>query len=105
MDALYETKLDLPLLSRGKVRDVYTIDGALLMIATDRLSAFDVVFKEPIPRKGDVLNSLSLFWFDKTKHIINNHFLSSDIPKNLKISGKRAMIVQRTTPVRLECVV
>ncbi|MFH2105973.1 MAG: phosphoribosylaminoimidazolesuccinocarboxamide synthase [Candidatus Micrarchaeota archaeon] len=105
MDALYETKLDLPLLSRGKVRDVYDFDGKLLMIATDRLSAFDVVFKEPIPRKGDVLNSLSLFWFDKTRYIIKNHFLSSDIPSNLKTSGKRAMIVQKTTPIRLECVV
>jgi phosphoribosylaminoimidazole-succinocarboxamide synthase len=76
------------------------------MIATDRLSAFDVVFNEAIPRKGEVLNKLSIFWFMKTSSIVGNHFLTNAIPANLPsyLNG-RSMIVDRAEPLPLECVV
>ena len=67
----------LTLLSRGKVRDLYEIDGDLLLVATDRLSAFDVVLPTPIPDKGRVLTQLSLFWFEKLRDIVPNHVLSA----------------------------
>lgn len=106
MENITETNLDLDLLKKGKVRDTYVFDNKLLMVATDRLSAFDVVFKEGIPRKGEVLNKLSIFWFEKTKGIINNHFLSEEIPGNLPpyLTG-RSMIVNKCNLIPLECVV
>ena len=70
METITETNLELELLKKGKVRDTYVLDDRLLMVATDRLSAFDVVFNEGIPRKGEVLTSLSVFWFRKTSDII-----------------------------------
>jgi phosphoribosylaminoimidazole-succinocarboxamide synthase len=107
MDAVAETKLDLPLLRKGKVRDTYELgDGRLLMVATDRLSAFDVVFREPIPRKGEVLTGLSAFWFGKTKGIIRNHMAGMTVPKGLPPYLKgRSMVVEKCKPVLLECVV
>ncbi|MEA2639377.1 MAG: phosphoribosylaminoimidazole-succinocarboxamide synthase, partial [Chloroflexota bacterium] len=69
----------LPLIARGKVRDMYDLGDRLLMIATDRLSAFDVVMNEPIPGKGIVLNSLSAFWFEQTQDVIANHLLTMDL--------------------------
>src|SRR5438477_9923664 len=69
----------LPLFARGKVRDIYDMDDRLLLVATDRLSAFDVVMREPIPGKGIVLNSLSEFWFERTRDVVDNHFLTSDL--------------------------
>ena len=80
MPALYATSIkSLPLLSKGKVRDVYALgDDKLLMITTDRLSAFDVVMGEPIPEKGIVLNQMANFWFDKLGRVIPNHLTGID---------------------------
>ena len=75
-----ETNLPLPLLNRGKVRDIYAVgEDKLLIITTDRLSAFDVVLPNPIPNKGKVLNQISLFWFEKFKSLVPNHILTDDI--------------------------
>jgi phosphoribosylaminoimidazole-succinocarboxamide synthase len=95
---------------RGKVRDIYELDGELLIVATDRLSAFDVVLPTPIPDKGRVLTQLSAFWFEKLANIIPNHLISTkDFPDALaaysaELDG-RAMLVRRTEPVPIECVV
>lgn len=106
MDIITGTNIDLKLLGKGKVRDTYVFGNQLLMVATDRLSAFDVVFKEGIPRKGDVLNQLSIFWFMKTMHIIGNHFITDAVPEGLpSYLQRRSMIVRRASPIRLECVV
>jgi phosphoribosylaminoimidazole-succinocarboxamide synthase len=100
----------LKLLKRGKVRDVYEVGDGLLIVATDRLSAFDVILPTPIPDKGRVLTQLSLFWFDKLADIVPNHVISSKgfvgglAPYASALEG-RAMLVQRTEPVPIECVV
>lgn len=75
MQALLETSLhSLPLISKGKVRDIYAVsDEYLLMVTTDRLSAFDVIMQDPIPGKGIVLTQMANFWFEKLKHIVPNH--------------------------------
>ncbi len=106
MEVITETSLSLNLVKKGKVRDTYELDDDLLMVSTDRLSAFDVVFKEGIPNKGRVLNTISSFWFRKTKGIIDNHMISTDLPAELPgyLKG-RSMIVKKATPVLLECVV
>lgn len=106
MDLITSTDLNLKLFNKGKVRETYEIEGNLLMIATDRLSAFDVVFKEGIPFKGAVLNGLSEFWFSKTKKIIKNHLLTTKIPEDLPsyLSG-RSMIVAKSKPLPVECIV
>jgi len=75
MNVLLETNLPLPLFRRGKVRNVYDLGDRLLIISTDRISAFDVVLPRGIPGKGKVLNQLSAFWFEKTRHIMPNHFI------------------------------
>ena len=106
METITETKLDLPLVRKGKVRDTYQLDNNLLMVATDRLSAFDVVFKEGIPFKGGVLNSLSIFWFRHTAEIVKNHFITNAIPAKLPaFLEKRSMIILNAEPIPLECVV
>ena len=95
---------------RGKVRDIYEFGDHLLIVATDRLSAFDVVLPTPIPDKGRVLTQLSLFWFDKLKDVVPNHVLSAtEFPPELashrdELRG-RAMVVRRTEPIPIECVV
>jgi phosphoribosylaminoimidazole-succinocarboxamide synthase len=96
----------------GKVRDIYEIDAhSMLIVTTDRLSAFDVVLPDPIPDKGRVLNSISNFWFDRTKHIVPNHLtgraLSEVIsdPEELALLADRAVIVKRLKTVPLEAVV
>jgi phosphoribosylaminoimidazole-succinocarboxamide synthase len=100
----------LKLYARGKVRDLYDLGDRLLIVATDRLSAFDVVLPTPIPDKGRVLTQLSLFWFDKLKDVVPNHVLSGKdfsgelAPYRESLRG-RAMIVRKAEPVRLECVV
>ena len=106
MDTITKTDLELPLLSRGKVRDIYSLGDNLLIISTDRISAFDVVFNEGIPYKGIILNKVSEFWFEKLKNIINNHYLSSTLPEDLPdyLNG-RTMIVKKAEPIKLECVV
>jgi phosphoribosylaminoimidazole-succinocarboxamide synthase len=110
---LRETRLPgLALWHRGKVRDVYDLDDRLLIVATDRISAFDVVLPTGIPDKGRVLTQLSLFWFDLLRDVVPNHVLSSrveDYPEPLRrhadqLAG-RSMIVAKTEPLPVECVV
>jgi phosphoribosylaminoimidazole-succinocarboxamide synthase len=111
---LLQTSLsDLTLLRRGKVRDVYSIDDErLLIVATDRISAFDCVLPTPIERKGEVLTALSQFWFDKLGHVVANHLLTSDIeqmPESIKrhsdTLARRSMLVRRAEVFPVECVV
>ena len=96
--------------ARGKVRDIYDLGDKLLIVATDRLSAFDVILPTPIPDKGRVLTQLSLFWFDQFKDVIPNHVLSADhFPTPFdayrdELAG-RTMIVRKTQPLPVECVV
>ena len=113
LPAVYETNLQsLPLLHRGKVRDVYAVDtDHLLIVTTDRLSAFDVVMPEPIPGKGRVLHGISEFWFDRTAHIIRNHRSArrlqeciSDPAELAQLEG-RAAIVRRLHALPIEAVV
>ena len=100
----------LPKLRSGKVRDVYKVgDDRLLMVASDRISAFDVVLPQPIPDKGRVLTAVSTFWFDQTKDIVPNHLISvdpSDFPEGAgpDVAG-RTMLVKAAKPVLMECVV
>ncbi|HEU5261599.1 MAG TPA: phosphoribosylaminoimidazolesuccinocarboxamide synthase [Gemmatimonadales bacterium] len=113
---LVASELPLPLVRRGKVREVYAVDrDTLLLVASDRVSAFDVVMKEPVARKGTVLTQLSAFWFRRLAHVLPSHFLSADaddivarIPSlevyRPALAG-RAMLVRRTAPVPFECVV
>lgn len=109
---LLESRLhSLPLLHRGKVRDNYAVGAdRILMIATDRLSAFDVVLGQPIPGKGEVLTQVALFWFHKLAHVIPNH-LTGEPPESVvapdevdQVRG-RAMLVKRLTPLPIEAVV
>jgi phosphoribosylaminoimidazole-succinocarboxamide synthase len=111
MVATLETTLALPLLARGKVRDTYELGGGeLLMVATDRISAFDVVLPTPIPDKGRVLTQLSAFWFARTAGLVPNHVAPMPaIPAEL-LAGQpdlpdRAMRVLRADPIPFECVV
>ena len=104
------TPIGLPKLRSGKVRDVYEIGhDRLLMVASDRISAFDVVLDEPIPDKGRVLTGLSTFWFDKTTDIVPNHLISADPTDFPETAGSsaagRAMMVKAAQPVLMECVV
>ncbi len=103
---------DLNLVHRGKVRDLYEVDGKLLMVATDRISAFDVVMNEPIPSKGKVLTSLSLFWFDFLGDILPNHLITADVEKYpsackpyLEELRGRSMLVKKAEPLPVECIV
>lgn len=102
----------LPLFRRGKVRDVYDLGDALLIVATDRISAFDVIMPNPIPRKGEVLNQISTFWFNKTKFLHPNHLITANVdefPSQCReYSGDlalRSMVVRKTTPLPIECIV
>jgi len=100
----------LPLLSRGKVRDLYQVNGDLLLVATDRLSAFDVVLPTPIPDKGKVLTQLSSFWFNALQDVVPNHLISTtDFPPPVQKYGDalagRTMLCRKTEPVLVECVV
>ena len=112
MTPLLETALDgLTLVRRGKVRDLYASDTALIMVATDRISAFDYVLGSGIPDKGRVLNQLSAFWFSRTRHIVPNHLLTTDVAafpaaaaRHAGLLRGRAMLVRRTTPLPIECV-
>jgi phosphoribosylaminoimidazole-succinocarboxamide synthase len=116
MTVLVESTLPLPLVRRGKVREVYAVDAQhLLLVASDRVSAFDVVMREPIPRKGAVLTQISAFWFEKLAHVFPSHFVSARTEEILAqvpaLRGhqdqmeSRSMLVRRTTPVAFECVV
>jgi phosphoribosylaminoimidazole-succinocarboxamide synthase len=92
---------DLPLHSSGKVREIYDLGDELLMVASDRISAYDVVLPTPIPDKGKVLTQMSVFWFETTQHICPNHFGSLDVPD--EVAG-RAMRVKRLEMYPVECV-
>jgi len=116
MTVLTASRLPLPLWRKGKVREVYEVDDArLLLLASDRLSAFDVVLREPVPHKGAVLTQLSAFWFHTLGHLGPHHFLSADADEIVRevpaLAGQRgalqgrAMLVRRTAPVAFECVV
>jgi phosphoribosylaminoimidazole-succinocarboxamide synthase len=110
--ALLQSSLSgLKLIRRGKVRDVYEVDGGhLLIVATDRISAFDCILDTPIPRKGEVLTALSRFWFEKLSHIVPNHLVTtetsqmpSSVPRE-SVEG-RAMLVRKADVLPIECVV
>src|SRR5438270_8593939 len=106
--------LDLPGIKKlrsGKVREVFDLGETLLFVATDRISAFDVILPDPIPNKGAVLNQLSAFWFKRFSNV-RNHFITSDFeeyPKELQPYreqlASRSMIVRKTKPLAVECVV
>ncbi|MHB8205599.1 MAG: phosphoribosylaminoimidazolesuccinocarboxamide synthase [Desulfomonilaceae bacterium] len=102
---------DLSLVGRGKVRDIYKIEGKLVIVSTDRLSAFDVVLPDPIPHKGEVLNQLSVFWMKKTNHIAQNHLITDNInqyPVELAKYSKqlkgRSMLVKKASVFPVECI-
>jgi len=110
--AVDKTELPFKLFKRGKVRDIYEIDDNLLIVATDRISAFDFVLPDPIPNKGIYLTQLSIFWFEKMKNIVDNHLISGDVedfPDELKdyrdVLDKRSMLVTKTEVIPVECIV
>ena len=112
MTSLYESTItSLPLLGRGKVRDNYAVgNDKILIVTTDRLSAFDVVMNEPIPTKGQVLNQMSDFWFSKLSHIVPNH-LTGITPESVASAAEidqvrgRAVVAKRLKPILVEAVV
>lgn len=114
-EPIARTDLPLPILRRGKVRDVYDLGDALLMVATDRVSAFDVVLPQPVPRKGEVLTLISAWWFGRTADLVPNHLITVDPRKILRrypdlkpyreIWARRSMLVRKLEPFPVECVV
>lgn len=110
MSAVLRTELPFPIFRRGKVRDVYDLGERLLIVATDRISAFDCIMPEGIPDKGRILTAVANFWFEATKDLVPNHFRhASDWPAALEpfraeLAG-RAVVVERTEPIPVECVV
>ncbi|MCD6089519.1 phosphoribosylaminoimidazolesuccinocarboxamide synthase, partial [Candidatus Bathyarchaeota archaeon] len=96
-DVILQTNLPHPLVKRGKVRDIYKVNGDLLIVSTDRISAFDVVLPNGIPYKGEALNLLSAYWFNETKRIFPNHLL--------EIVDSRSVLVRRADPIKIEFVV
>lgn len=111
--AVIETNFEtLNLIKRGKVRDIYDLEEHLLMVATDRISAFDVVMPNPIPGKGKILTQISLFWFEIMKPLLPNHVISSNVddypevcrPYSEILRG-RSMLVQKAKPLEIECIV
>jgi phosphoribosylaminoimidazole-succinocarboxamide synthase len=110
---LLETNFpDVPLLARGKVRDIYDLGSQLLIVATDRISAFDVVMPNGIPDKGRVLTQMSLFWFEFLDGVVDNHLATADpteypasIGKYIDVLAGRSMLVRRADVVPIECVV
>ena len=111
-NAIFETHVDnLELLARGKVRDIYAIDDThMLIVTTDRLSAFDVVFSEPIPHKGELLTEVSNFWFSKTSHLVANHLTDLDLrdyvsTDDYQLLRDRSIIVKRLETLPVEAIV
>jgi len=111
--ALIQTDIkEIPLLKRGKVRDIYDLGDKLLIVATDRISAFDVILPNPIPDKGKILTLITLFWLDFLKDIVENHLITAyveeypDVLKSYKeILYQRSMIVKKTKVIPIECIV
>src|SRR5210317_1958510 len=111
-NAIYQTHIDyLQLIGRGKVRDIYAIDDAhMLIVTTDRFSAFDVVFNEPIPHKGELLTEVSNFWFARTADTIANHLTGLDLcdyvsPGDYEMLAARSIIVRRLKTLPVEAIV
>lgn len=114
-DTVARTELPVSLLRRGKVRDVYDLGDALLMVATDRVSAFDVVLPQPVPRKGEVLTLISAWWFSHTADLVPNHLITVDpgriatlypeLASTRPLWERRSMLVRRLDPFPVECVV
>jgi phosphoribosylaminoimidazole-succinocarboxamide synthase len=110
---LYDTVFpDLDLFRQGKVRDIYDLGDSLLMVATDRLSAFDVILPNPIPGKGRVLTRMSKFWFQQTKSIVANHLITTDVeafPETCHqyrdVLAGRSMLVHKAEPLPVECII
>ncbi len=103
---------DLTLVKRGKVRDIYEIEDHLLIVASDRISAFDVVMDDPIPDKGKILTQISLFWFRRLEHIVENHLVATDPTRYPEPCRKyaealegRSMLVKKARPLPVECIV
>ncbi len=113
MEAIYQTNFeDIKLKNRGKVRDIYELENYLLFVATDRISAFDVVMNEPIPSKGKILTQISKFWLEKTNSIIPNHFISDNVNEYPDVCQKykailkgRSMLVKKCKPMPIEAIV
>lgn len=112
-EPVFETHFEnLNLLKRGKVRDLYELEDHLLMVATDRISAFDVIMPTPVPDKGKILTRLSLFWFDQMKSLVGNHLVTADAdefpgacrPYSAALRD-RSMLVRKARPLPIECVV
>ena len=111
-EAVRETSVEgITLLGRGKVRDIYDLGDDLLIVATDRISCFDSVLPTPIPGKGRVLTQMSLFWFEKLRDVIPNHFVSADVPdvvtdaEQRDLLAGRSMVVKKADPLPVEAVV
>jgi phosphoribosylaminoimidazole-succinocarboxamide synthase len=109
---VYTNILDVPLLHRGKVRDIYDLGDSLLIVATDRISAFDVVLPTPIPDKGKILTKLTLFWLNFLKDIVENHLITANIDeypevlkKHREVLEGRSMIVKKAKVFPVECIV
>ncbi len=96
-DVLLETNLPFAVFKKGKVRDVYDLDERLLIVSTDRISAFDVVLPNGVPHKGEALNRLSVYWFDQTKDIVPNHILD--------VVDPRIVLAKKTEPIKIEFVI
>ncbi len=114
MEAILQTHLPLPLLRQGKVREIYELGDDLLLVASDRISAFDCVLPQPIPDKGTVLTQMSAYWFDRTVQLIGNHCIAADpsgiMAHHPELGGTvdqwagRGMVVRRATPFPVECI-
>ncbi len=107
-----ESVINLPLFRRGKVRDVYDLGSQLLLVASDRISAFDFVLPTPVPDKGKILNEISAFWFKKLDRVIANHLITTDVSKYPEVAkpfaaqlDRRSMLVQKTDKLEVECIV
>lgn len=113
MSAVLQTEFnDLKLLGRGKVRDIYEIDDKLLIVSTDRISAFDVILPNGVDGKGQILTELSEFWFNLTKDIVSNHLITTNVDEMPEVCHKykdilkgRSMLVKKAKPMPVECVV
>lgn len=113
MPLIHETKLEgLQAPKRGKVRDIYDLGDALLIVATDRLSAFDVVLPNAVPEKGRVLTQISKYWFEQMKNIVPNHVISMDVKdypeacrRHAEVLEGRSMLVKKAKPLPIECII
>jgi len=111
--AIYETDFpDLKLINRGKVRDIYELDDKILLVASDRISAYDVIMPNPVPQKGEILTQISLYWFQVMEPIVSNHLISSNVEEYPEVCKQyadqlrnRSMLVHKAKPLPIECVV